>query len=94
MRSTYTAADVATALDITPDTLRRTRELRHHRDGLPRPVCLRPLKWERSGFDAWMTRFHPQRPPAPANDPVAPLAPDTIEEHRRLFALEYGSTGS
>lgn len=86
----YTAKDVAHALGISTDTLYRTRETRHLRDGLPRPICERgPLKFERSGFDAWLTRHHPMRPPAPANDPVAPPDAATDDEHRLRLARAY-----
>lgn len=93
MPSTYDAKHVAAAIGICPTTLYRTMETRHTRDGLPRPISGRGrLKWEPAGFDAWLTRNDPRRPPAPANDPVAPLAPATIEEHRLRFAREYGMT--
>lgn len=87
----YTARDICDALGIGLDTLYRTREIRHARDGLPRPISEHPLKWERSGFDAWLTRHHPLRPPAPANDPV--IAPDdgSIVEARARLAAAYGA---
>ena len=95
MPSTYDAKHVAEAIGVTVTTLYRTREERHTRDRLPRPLGERGrLKWEPAGFDAWLRRNDPRRPPAPANDPVAPLAPSTIEEHRLRFAREYGSTGA
>jgi predicted DNA-binding transcriptional regulator AlpA len=87
----YTSTDVCEAIGISKDTFYRTREIRHERDGLPRPISERgPLKWERSGFDAWLTRFHPLRPPRPANDVVRRQDAATIEEHQRLMHLEYG----
>lgn len=89
----YTSRDIAIALGISLDTFYRTR---HDREaaGMPRPISERPLKWERTGFDAWLTRFHPLRPPAPANDQALAPEPATLEEHRLLFALEYGSAGA
>jgi predicted DNA-binding transcriptional regulator AlpA len=79
----YTASQVCQALGISLDTLYRTRTRRHDRDGLPRPISERPLCWERSGFDAWLTRFHPARPKvAAANDVAARLVPGSIEEHQ------------
>lgn len=85
----YTSRDIAIALGISLDTFYRTR---HGREaaGMPRPISERPLKWERTGFDAWLTRFHPLRPPAPANDQAAPLAPQTDEECRARLAAAYG----
>lgn len=85
----YTAADVCEALGITMDTLYRTREIRHTRDGLPRPISVHPLKWERTGFDAWNTRYHPLRPQRPANDVSAEPAPASIEESRARLAAAY-----
>lgn len=87
----YLARDVAEAIGISLDTLYRTRQIRHDRDHLPRPICeTGPLKWERSGFDAWLTRHHPARPPRPANDVFDPPAPATDAEHRARLALAYG----
>jgi hypothetical protein len=87
----YTASDVCAAIGISKDTLYRTRQARHDRDGLPRPISERgPLKWERTGFDAWLKRHHPMHPPRPANDIVQAPDPDTIEEHRRRFHEAYG----
>lgn len=87
----YTAREICTALGITLDTLYRTRERRHLVDALPRPISEHPLRWERSTFDAWNTRHHPLRPPRPANDPVAPPEPVTVEEHRALFHQAYAT---
>ncbi|WP_445493140.1 hypothetical protein [Rhodopseudomonas sp. RCAM05734] len=90
MLKPYSAADVAQALGLSVDTFYRTRETRHVRDGLPRPICERgPLKFERTGFDAWLTRHHPMRPPAPANDPVVPPDAATDAEHRQRLARAY-----
>jgi hypothetical protein len=89
----YSARDICEALDISLDTLYRTRQLRHGRDGLPRPISERgPLKWERTGFDAWLTRHHPQHPPRPANDVAAVPDPASIEESQARLALAYGTT--
>jgi predicted DNA-binding transcriptional regulator AlpA len=88
----YTAADICTALGITPDTLYRTRAKLHAR-GMPQPFLCRPLRWERSGFDAWLTRHHPARPQgmaAPANDTAATPSPASIEESRARLAQAYG----
>lgn len=86
----YTARDVCEAIGIKPDTLYRTRERLHARDGLPRPITEHPLRWERSTLDAWLTRHHPARPPRPANDIVAPPPAATDDEHRARLALAYG----
>lgn len=87
----YTATDVCEAIGISKDTFYRTREIRHERDGLPRPISERgPLKWERSGFDAWLTRFHPLRPARPANDVVISPDPASLEEHRARLHEAYG----
>lgn len=86
----YNATYVAEALGISTDTFYRTREARHARDGLPRPISERgPLRFERSGFDAWLTRHHPLRPKAPANDPLPPPDAASDEEHRRRLAHAY-----
>lgn len=87
----YSAREICEALGISLDTLYRTRERRHEHDKLPRPISEHPLKWERSGFDAWLTRHHPARPPRPAND-VA-IVPDdgSIAEARARLAAAYGA---
>jgi hypothetical protein len=85
----YTAADICEAIGISLDTLYRTRETRHTRDGLPRPISEHPLRWERSGFDAWHTRHHPLRPARPANDVAAAPEPASIEESRARLAAAY-----
>lgn len=89
MMRPYTAREICEALGISLDTLYRTRERRHLADRLPRPISEHPLKWERSGFDAWLTRHHPMRPPAPANDVT--LVPDdsSIAEARARLAAAY-----
>lgn len=86
----YSAIDVAEALGISLDTLYRTRQIRHARDGLPRPISESgPLKFERTGFDAWLTRYHPARPPRPANDVSIMPAAASDDEHRARLALAY-----
>lgn len=86
----YSAREVCEAIGITLDTLYRTRQARHDRDQLPRPISERGrLKWERSGFDAWLTRHHPARPPRPANDPVSMPDAVTIEESRARLHAAY-----
>jgi hypothetical protein len=58
----YSSTEVAMAIGVSLDTFYRTRQIRHERDGLPAPISERgPLKWERTGFDAWLTRHHPMR---------------------------------
>lgn len=90
MPKPYSSIDVAEAIGISLDTLYRTRQIRHDRDALPRPISeTGRLKWERSGFDAWLTRYHPARPPRPANDATTPPAPASIEESRARLALAY-----
>lgn len=86
----YLASDIAAAIGISLDTLYRTRRLRHDLDQLPRPISERgPLKWERSGFDAWLTRHHPMRPQPPANDAAAMPDPVSDDEHRARLAAAY-----
>lgn len=86
----YSARHVCEAIGISLDTLYRTRQLRHGRDGLPRPISeTGPLKWEPTGFDAWLTRHHPGRPPRPANDVFQPPSPAIDDEHRARLAAAY-----
>jgi len=88
---TYTACEVAEAIGITPDTLRRTRQWRQREDMMPAPISERGrLKWERTGFDTWLRRYHPLAR-SPAND--AAVMPDSrsIEDQRRQLAAEYGN---
>lgn len=86
----YTAREICDMIGIELDTLYRTRERRHERDGLPRPISEHPLKWERTGFDAWLTRHHPARPPRPANDVQVIPTPATDDEHRARLRAAYG----
>ena len=86
----YSARDVVDMLGISLDTFYRTRARRHDEDGLPRPISERgPLKFERTGFDAWMKRHHPLMPRyAPANDPHSiPAMSD--QDHRDRLAVAY-----
>ncbi len=90
MTRPYSAIDIAEAIGISLDTLYRTRQLRHDRDRLPRPINeTGRLKWERTGFDAWLTRHHPARPPRPANDASIMPEPASIEESRARLARAY-----
>jgi predicted DNA-binding transcriptional regulator AlpA len=91
MARPYTARDVAGMLGITVDTFYRSREQRHDLDKLPRPLSERGrLKWDRSTIDAWLTRNHPWRPQAPANDIASLPDPASDEECRQRLAAAYG----
>jgi hypothetical protein len=91
----YSSAEVAAAIGVSLDTFYRTRQIRHERDGLPAPISERgPLKWERTGFDAWLTRHHPMRPKAIANDIFAPPPAASDEEHRERLRTAYGDRGA
>ena len=91
----YSSTEVATAIGISLDTFYRTRQIRHERDGLPAPISERgPLKWERTGFYAWLTRHHPMRPKTIANDTFAPPPAATDEEHRERLRTAYGQHGA
>ena len=91
MQLPYSSTEVATAIGVSLDTFYRTRRLRHERDGLPSPISERgPLKWERTGFDAWLTRYHPMRPKTIANDAFAPPPAASDEEHRKRLRRAYG----
>lgn len=86
----YSAIEICEAIGITLDTLYRTRQERHERDKLPRPISERgKLKWERSGFDAWLKRHHPMQPPRPANDPVELPDAASIEDQRARLRAAY-----
>jgi len=87
----YSSTEVATAIGVSLDTFYRTRQIRPERDGLPAPISeLGPLKWERTGFDAWLTRHHPMRPKTIANDTFAPPPAASDEEHRERQRTAYG----
>jgi hypothetical protein len=91
MHPPYSSTEVATAIGVSLDTFYRTRRLRHERDGLPSPISERgPLKWERTGFDAWLTRYHPMRRKTIANDAFAPPPAASDEEHRERLRRAYG----
>lgn len=87
----YSSTEVATAIGISLDTFYRTRRLRHERDGMPSPISERgPLKWERTGFDAWLTRHHPLRRKTIANGAFAPPPAENDDEHRERLRRAYG----
>lgn len=87
----YSSTEVAGAIGVSLNTFYRTRQIRHERDGLPAPISERgPLKWERTGFDAWLTRHHPMRPKTIANDTFAPPPAANDEEHRERLRAAYG----
>jgi len=91
----YSSTEVAIAIGVSLDTFYRTRQIRHERDGLPAPISERgPLKWERTGFDAWLTRHHPMRPKTIANDTFAPPPAASDEEHRERLRTAYGHHGA
>jgi hypothetical protein len=95
MQPPYSSIEVATAIGVSLDTFYRTRRLRHERDGLPSPISERgPLKWERTGFDAWLTRHHPMRPKTIANEAFAPPPAASDEEHRGRLRRAYGLHGA
>jgi hypothetical protein len=91
----YSSIEIAMAIGVSLDTFYRTRQIRHERDGLPAPISERgPLKWERTGFDAWLTRHHPMRPKTIANDTFAPPPAASDEEHRERLRTAYGHHGA
>ena len=91
----YSSTEVATAIGVSLDTPYRTRQILHERDGLPAPISERgPLKWERTGFDAWLTRHHPMRPKTVVNHTFAPPAAASDEEHRERLRAAYGDHGA
>lgn len=92
MLKPYSAQDVADLLGITLDTFYRTRELRHARDRLPRPLSeTGKLRFERSSFDAWATRHHPlRRHVVAANDCAPPIVPDNAQAVSEFVAAHYG----
>jgi len=93
--SPYSSAEVAKAIGVSLDTFYRTRQIRHDRDGLPAPISERgQLKWERTGFDAWLTRYHPMRPKMIANDTFVPPPAASDEEHRERLRTAYGRHGA
>jgi len=95
MQPPYSSTEVAAAIGVSLDTFYRTRRLRHERDGLPSPISERgPLKWERTGFDAWLTRHHPMRPKTIAIDAFAPPPAASDEDHRERLRRAYGQHDS
>jgi hypothetical protein len=91
----YSSAEVAMAIGVSLDTFYRTRQIRHERDGLPAPISERgQLKWERTGFDAWLTRHHPMRRKMLSSDIFAPPPATTDEEHRERLRTAYGDHGA
>lgn len=93
MSATYTSAEVAAKIGITPGQLTKTHRRRHDRDGMPLPIASQPYRWEKTGFDFWFTRHHPLREgmTMPANDLAPALEPLTIEEHRADLHAYYAA---
>lgn len=95
MAPPYSSIEVAMAIGVSLDTFYRTRQIRHERDRLPEPISERgPLKWERTGFDAWLTRHHPMRPKTIASDAFVPPPAASDEEHRERLRTAYGHHGA
>lgn len=60
--------------------------------GMPAPLSpIGRRRWERSTMEAWLTRHHPLRPPAAANDQAPPIVPASDAEHRAHLAQVYGA---
>ena len=79
-RSWYGGKEVANFVGISYDVFcnRRSREVRHRRDGLPRPYSMRPLRFDKAAIDAWRNRHHPvvAAMAPPANDAAPQPAPE------------------
>lgn len=90
MSRTYTSRDIADALGISLDTFYRSRARLESDEGMPKPICSGGRhRYERAGFDYWLTRHHPARPPRAANDVSIVPDPATDDEHRARLALAY-----
>lgn len=86
MPRTYTAREVADLIGVRLATFYRRRRQWEMVDRMPKPICSGGChRYDRASMDAWLTRFHPHRPPAPANDPEPALMPVTDAE--KLDAL-------
>jgi len=95
MVTPYSSAEVAAAIGVSLDSFYRTRQIRHERDGLPAPISVcGPLKWERTGFDAWLTRHHPMRRKTITDDVFAPPPTASDEEHRERLRTAYEDHGA
>ncbi len=95
MIAPYSSIEVAFAIGVSLDAFYRTRQIRHERDGLPAPISERgSLKWERTGFDAWLTRHHPMRPKTIANEAFMPPPAASDQEHRERLRMAYGDHGA
>ena len=89
------STEIAARLGMTMETFYRRRQILHREDGMPMPMNShgRP-RWERTGMEIWFTRFHPARPAPPANDPLPPPPPQTVDDFRTQFARAYGQPTS
>ncbi|WP_398473376.1 hypothetical protein [Tardiphaga sp.] len=85
------AAEVAKRLGVTVATFYRRRPKLHMVDGMPRPITStgRP-SYDRASMEAWLTRNDPRRPPAAANDSIAPPMPNSDAEWNRFLRQTYG----
>lgn len=69
----------------------KVRESLYVGQGLPRPYCTEPLRWDRASVDAWRLRNHPAcRGQQPANDLVALPPAATDAEHQAELHEIYG----
>ncbi|NUU41412.1 hypothetical protein [Tardiphaga robiniae] len=85
-----TCAEIAQRLGMSLDNFYKSRGRLHQVDKMPRPLNERgKAAYDRASMEAWFTRDHPMRPPAPANDPLPAPEPSTDEEHRIRLARAY-----
>lgn len=86
----FTAREVAQRLGITVETFYLRRTQLHLVDKMPRPLSATGRhKFDRASMEAWLTRHHPQRAPAPANDPAPPPMPSNDAEWSQFLHRHY-----
>lgn len=89
------AAEIAEALGIKPDTFYRRRRVLEQTEGMPAPLVAsaKPLRWERTGMQLWLTRHSPHAPKAPANDQAPQLAATADDRRQQLHDYYSGFNG-
>ncbi|MDF3809293.1 MULTISPECIES: hypothetical protein [Rhodopseudomonas] len=87
------AEEIATRLGYKDvNTFYRNRHKLSLIEGMPRPISRTGKQaYDRAGMEAWLTRHDPRRPPAAANDAIAPPAPSSDGEWNSFLHQHYGA---
>lgn len=81
--------EISARIGVTVDTFYKNRQRYIKCNGMPDSIAGGKSGYDRASMEAWLTRYHPARPPRPVNDVFAVPDPATDEEHRARLALAY-----